>query len=64
MTERMTLTVKARALDALKKASMEVLYEDDKGQAWIPEDKMDERASELSKLSITMLKWAEQDARK
>jgi len=64
MTERMTQTVKAQALAALKRAGLEVLYEDENGQAWIPKDKMYERASELSKLSITMLKWAEQDARK
>jgi len=60
MTERMTLTVKAQARAALKQASLDVLYEDEKGQAWIPEDKMYERASEISKLSISMLKWAEQ----
>ncbi len=64
MTEGMTLSIKAQALAALKRASLEVTYEDEKGQAWIPEDKMYERASKLSKLSIEMLKWAQEDENK
>lgn len=65
MTEGMTMTVKARALAALKEAKHAVLYEDPKsGQTYIPNDLMYERASIKSGIPIEMLKWAEEDENK
>ena len=57
LTEQVTKTVGSIALKALQEASLQLVYEDEDGQAWIPKDEMYELASEKTGLTIDTLKW-------
>lgn len=48
-------------MQAIQEASLEVLYEDENGQAYIPEEKMYKLASKKSKLAISTLRWANEN---
>jgi len=57
LTERVTKTVHAKALKVLQEVSLQLIYEDEDGQTWIPKDEMYELASEKTGLTIDTLKW-------
>ena len=57
LTEQVTKTVHAKALKVLQEVSLQLVYEDEDGQAWIPKDEMYELASERTGLTIDTLKW-------
>ena len=57
MTEQVTKTVHAKALKVLQEVSLQLVYEDEDGQAWIPKDEMYELASKRTGLTIDILKW-------
>jgi len=61
LTEQVTNTIKKIAMQAIQEASLEVLYEDENGQAYIPEEKMYKLASKKSKLAISTLRWANEN---
>jgi hypothetical protein len=61
LSEQITNKIKKFALQAIQEASLEVLYEDENGQAYIPEEKMYKLASKKSKLAISTLKWANEN---
>jgi len=61
LSEQVTKKIKKIALQALQEASLELVYEDEDGQAWIPKDEMYELASKKSKLVISTLKWANEN---
>ena len=57
LTEQVTKTVHAKALKVLQEVSLQLIYEDEDGQTWIPKDEMYELASERTGLTIDTLKW-------